>query len=279
MTRHFPRWQTVVLGAALGIAAPPVRAGQPDAIFADGFEFLSFRFADLDLRDPHVWVDALGCHDFTDSTSLGFSFNGLLQTSIQTDGDNDGLLDLSYLLRLYPFNESDGAAGEADFVAANCSSPFPPAACAADGSVPVVSMYTSQTLGTCLAPLAGTTGSYTPAIVQSSAPCFWTSPQTVILDVAGIPITLQNAQLGATYVGNPATGLSNGLIAGFISEADADATILPSTLPLVGGLPLSSLFAGGTGSCPAFSDKDVIGGVTGWQVYFNFTAGKVNYGE
>jgi hypothetical protein len=53
--------------------------------------------------------------------------------------------------------------------------------------------------------------------------------------VDGIPIPLQDVQVGATYVGNPATQLTNGLMRGFISETDADNTILPASLPLVGG--------------------------------------------
>jgi hypothetical protein len=65
------------------------------------------------------------------------------------------------------------------------------------------------------------------------------------------------------------------LLVGFISQADADATILPDSLPLVNGQRLSSLLAGGTGACPNYSDKDVDNAVVGWWFYLNFTAPKV----
>ena len=47
------------------------------------------------------------------------------------------------------------------------------------------------------------------------------------ITLSGIPITLQNAQVAARYVGNPATSMANGLLRGFISEAQANATIIP----------------------------------------------------
>ena len=69
---------------------------------------------------------------------FGFSVNGSLQTNIQTDGNGDGFYDLSYLQRLYPLDENDGAVGAANFVSANCSTTT--GACAADGSLPLLSV-------------------------------------------------------------------------------------------------------------------------------------------
>ena len=62
----------------------------------------------MDLRDPHVYVIVLGCRDVTDTALLGFSVNGRLQTSIQTDADvpPDGLLDLSTLIEFLPLDQS-----------------------------------------------------------------------------------------------------------------------------------------------------------------------------
>jgi len=54
----------------------------------------------------------------------------------------------------------------------------------------------------------------------------------------------------ATYSGNPAQTLLNGLLMGFISEADANATILPATLPLIGGKPLSIVLPAATRPAP-----------------------------
>ena len=76
----------------------------------------------------------------------------------------------------------------------------------------------------------------------------------------------------ATFVGLPAQGLVNGLLRGFISETDADNTIMPASLPLVGGQPLSALLAGGTNNCAPHSDIDINQGVSGWWFYLNFSA-------
>ena len=65
------------------------------------------------------------------------------------------------------------------------------------------------------------------------------------------------------------------LLIGFISETDANATIIPTSFPLVGGQPLSKLLAGGSGACPGYSDKDTDNGVVGWWFYLNFPAAKV----
>ncbi len=276
MTRHL--WSSAATLAAFAFfAATQATSGLcADLVFSDAFEPINFRFTSLYLRDPHVFVSAISCVDVTDTVFFGFSVNGQLQTNIQTDGNGDGYYDLSYLQRLYPLDENDGAVGAANFVSANCSTTT--GACAADGSLPLLSMYTSHVTGQCLGVIAGTTvHAYSPTVTAASAPCFATSPASVTLDIGGIPVTLQNARIGATY--SDPTHLTNGLLSGFISEADANATILPATLPLVGGMPLSSVLPGGSGNCAAFSDKDTIGGVTGWQFYLNFAANRVHYSE
>jgi len=98
-----------------------------------------------------------------------------------------------------------------------------------------------------------------------------------IASVGGIPVTLTSAQVAARYVGNPAMSMTNGLLRGFISEADANATIIPASFPIVGGRPLSSLLAGGTNACPGHSDKDTNNGVVGWWFYMNFPATRTTW--
>ncbi len=99
----------------------------------------------------------------------------------------------------------------------------------------------------------------------------------MVLDLGGIPVTLTDARIAATFVGVPAQSLSNGLLRGFLSETAANATIIPATVPLIGGQPLSSVLAGGTNACPGFSDKDTgPGGEVGWYFYLNFPAQKLD---
>jgi hypothetical protein len=241
----------------------------------------AFRFTDLDLRDPHTYVQLLGCRDATDVPVFGlFAVNTELQTALTTDGDGDGDLDLSPVNVFRPFDQGAPTHPiEVHFASCSASTPI---TCSPGADPPVTSTATNATAGTCLAPLAGTTSGYSPAITSSSAPCFASGSATLTIELSGIPITLRDAQVAATYLGNPATGMVNGLIRGFISEADANATILPASLPLVGGQPLSRLLPGGQGNCrtnAGFDDRDFNGPTRGWWFYLNYTATRTPWTE
>ena len=237
----------------------------------------AFRFSDLDLRDPHVFVSFIGCHDVTDTKLAGFAVNNELQNSIQTDTDGDNLLDLSPVLVFRPL--APGAAtSPVDVYFADCTAPMAGTSCAPNMQAPTVTTATNMTSGQCLAAIAGTTHGYSPSITAPDGPCFVTGTvAAVTISLGGIPITLHDARIAATYVGTPATTLAKGLLVGFISEADANATTIPASFPLVGGQPMSKLLAGGLGACPGYSDKDVNNGVTGWWFYLNFPATKVTW--
>jgi cysteine-rich repeat protein len=243
----------------------------------------AFRMTDLDLRDPHTFVALIGCNDITDPNFLGTSVNGLIQTAITTDGDMpaDGLLDFSPTVVFRPLDQSK-ATGAADIYLAACTAPLAGTSCKPGTNPATAITVTNMTGGQCLAALAGTTQPYTPAITNTSAPCFVSNAVTLNIVLAGIPITLHDTKIAATYVGNPAGTLTNGLLMGFITEAEADATVIPANLPVVGGKPLSSLLTGGKTLSDMMnachnnkSDKDTNNGVAGWWFYLNFPAGKV----
>jgi cysteine-rich repeat protein len=239
----------------------------------------AFRFSDLDLRDPHVFVNFIGCRDVTDNALAGFSVNGSLQTNIQTDGNGDGFLDLSPTLVFRPLAQGNTATTELDVYFAQCTAPMSSTSCKPGAQPPIVVTATAQTSGTCLAPLPGTVHPYVPPVTASSGPCFSSNAATITISLGGIPITLHDARIAGTFVGNPATSLTNGLLIGFISETDANNTIIPNSFPLVGGQPLSSLLPGGSGNCASFSDKDTDAGTVGWWFYLNFPANKVPWSE
>ena len=71
------------------------------------------------------------------------------------------------------------------------------------------------------------------------------------------------------------------MISGFLSEADAQAAILPASLPLVGGDTLySHLAAGGapgSGCSSSRDDRDTYMGTVGFWVYMNFTSDLANW--
>lgn len=228
-----------------------------------------FRVTDMDLRDPHVWTQVIGCNDVTD---IGGGFNAQLQTSIQNDGDGDGFLDASYMLEFLPLNQQ-AATNLVDTGTADCRAPSG-SPCGPLAPAGIAGDATLQAAGECLTFLPGTVRPYNPAITPSTGPCFVTPSGDLTFTLGGIPVTLRNARIAATFPANPATSLTNGLIAGFLTESDADATTIPASVPLIGGQPLSSVLPGGTGNCQAVSDKDT-NVVPGWWFYLNFSAVQV----
>ena len=243
----------------------------------------AFRFSDLDLRDPHVYapLPVFGCRDVTDSVPLNLapSVNAQFQTNVQTDGDMNGLLDLSPVLVFRPLDQGPTASTPLSIYFADCTAPIATTACKPGVQAPILVTATNQTMGQCLTAITGTTHPYAPAISSPSAPCFVSTPATVNVTIAGISLPLHDARVAATYGGAPATQLVNGLLVGFVTKADADATILPSSIQIVGGHPLSYALPGGTGNCASFSDMDTDNGVAGWWFYLNFPATKVTWSE
>ncbi|MSP17509.1 MAG: DUF4215 domain-containing protein [Myxococcales bacterium] len=239
----------------------------------------AFRFTDMDLRDPHTFISAFGCRDVTNTAFLGFSTNGELQSSIQADGDADGLLDLSPVVLFRPLDQA-AVSTPMEILFADCTAPMSSTSCTRDPTATTALSNANNLAALCLDLLAGTTSIYTPAIALPSGPCFVSDATTLTIMVGGVPIVLTNAYLAATWSGTPATNLVNGLVRGFISEADADVTLLPADLPLIGGDPLSSLLPGGTGNCSTSRDDRDTGpdGSSGWYFYLNFVASARPFG-
>lgn len=235
----------------------------------------AYRIRTLELRDPHAYA-RLFVIDCTDITG---NLNTELGNAITMDGDGDGLLDLSAISLFRPLDQA-ATTTPLEIVFADCTAPLTGTRCSPPASMPAIpSTAHNQSTGTCLTPTTGTVRPYSPAVTNTTAPCYASDPETLVLDLGGIRLPLSNAQVAATYVGNPATSMTNGLLKGFISEADANATVLPASLPIVGGQTLSSLLPGGTGNCSTRDDRDMLGTVRGWWVYFNFTAEPVLWSE
>jgi hypothetical protein len=236
----------------------------------------AFLMNTLELVDPHAFLSVIGCDDLTDPPGLdGTSVNGELSDSLTLDRDADGLLDLAPVLLFEPLNQTDASTTNSKLIFAGCTAPEASSRCSPHGATAVSSIATTMSTGTCLTSLAGTTSGYSPGVTPSTGPCFSSGAPAITLPLLGVPVPLTDVHWAAQYVGAPATGLKSGLIFGFLSQANADATLLPATLPLAGGQPLSSLLPGGTNACPTRSDKDTDNGVTGWWLYFNFTAKSV----
>ncbi len=286
---------TVVLVLlALALINPQPATAGGEVIFENGFESgdfsgwsvvvglpptpTVFRFSDLDLRDPHLFVEVFPfCFDFTDTPIplTDTSFNGSIADLVTTDGDDDGFLDLSILTLFRPFDVLADAL-RLDIAPGVCTAPIDGTSCTRVVSS-LVTTYDGLAAGTCLETLPGTTSGYSPGIDEPAAPCFATAAVTLALALGDVEVPLTDAQVAAVWEGDPVTSLGQGLLRGFLSEADADAVLLPPELPVVGGQPLSMLLPGGSGNCAGDDDRDLHLGVTGWWFYLNFTADQVEY--
>lgn len=266
MQRPARSWLVLVLLAACGGGGgggdgddgPAVDAGPPTA----------YRMDTIVLRDPHLWAFD-GSFDVTDTV------NGDLADSATMDGDDppDDVLDLSIVLVLRPADPAAGSTGLDVVIDAVCTAPLAGTTCTTDAESSIVNSTATNGDATCLAPEDGTTSNYDPAITTPGARCFVSDAESVSIDASGVLLNLQNARVAATYAdGDPPGTITSGLFAGFMTEADAEATILPDDLPLVGGMPLSTLLLQ--------EDKDTgPGGDPGWWFYFNFTATVVPFTE
>jgi hypothetical protein len=229
------------------------------------------------LRDPHAYPSALGC---IDATGLA---NSLIATELVADDEPDGMYDLN-LLAVFPnLNQPPAPGGTIEVRTGECTAVPGAEVCNPDANPPNTTTYVNQSSGTCVSTVAGTTGpdnigAYTPAVGTPTAPCAGSIPTTITFNLGLFTIPLEDVQVGATYVGTPATALANGLIKGFISEATANAVVVPLPPAFGGNTPLSALLAGGVGNCSALDDRDTgPGAQSGWYIYLNFTAHAVTW--
>ena len=241
----------------------------PDFIAVDGFEALqAMRIDTMELRDPHLFSQLFTCMDITSV------INGLLSEELIGDADEDGFLDASPMLLFRPLHTS-GRRGLGQAGSAACSVPAGSTSCHDDGEPRLPLAYDSLATGTCLAPLPGSTGGYSPTVMPATGPCFVADATGLDLVLGSITALLREPGIAASRREHPQPGLTNGLFSGFLAETAANDLMLE--LPLIGTVPLSSLLAGGSGNCAAHSDKDLHEGEPGWWFYFQFSATQVPY--
>lgn len=233
------------------------------------------RIDSLEIRDPHFFtlVFWVVCTDITGN------LNDEITAAITTDDDGDGLLDLSLVAVFRPLDQG-AATSPLEVWFPDCTEPMSTTTCSPGAELPEYTTATNQSAGTCLAPYPNTVHPYNPAVTNATAPCYASGSMDMTISMGGINIPLRDAQVGATYVGNPATGEINGLIRGFLTEGDAESTVLPNDLPVVGGKDLASLLPGHASCCSNSDDMDIhpTHGA-GWWLYMNFTATPVTWSE
>ena len=192
------------------------------------------------------------------------------------DTDNDGSLDLSLMLlfRDDPIMQGDGGAGNLDFANGDCLIPFDATVCdILEGTDLTNTSYTSSAAGPCenIDPTHLSDQNYAPAPGTTPGPCFTAGPTNVTIVTTSFDLPLENAEIGATYQGDPATGLMTGSLRGFLTVETAEATNLPPDLAdLLNAATVADLLPGGANSCAGHDDRDE--GGTGWWFYVDFEA-------
>ena len=212
--------------------------------------FTNLRLSTLQLVDPHLVL-------ILDATN---TVNNSVADSIEAR-------DLNVIIRI---SNMGGTSSVEVHSGANCQAGTP-LNCSPGSEAPRTANVEERGQGqTCFEPVAGsTTDAYTDPN-SPVGPCFRFQQTPFVLTVGGIPLTLDEGTIAASYSGSSSmpTGLTSGVIAGFVSQATAQQVMFPS--PLGGGnITLSSVLPQG--------DADTLNGTEGWWVYFNFTAEPVNW--
>lgn len=227
----------------------------------------AYRADTIEVRDPHMFA-LDGAVDVTTTV------NGQIATGVTEDGDDppDGQLDLSLMVVFRPLDMA-AASGSADAVVnAACTAPITTVMCSLDADSRVIATTATNADTGCYTLDNTLLGGYDPAPTIPAGPCFSTDPEQVTLTVAGVDLTLEDTIVTADYGATGAPDrLENGLMVGFMTQATADATILPDDLPVVGGMQLSALLK--------VEDQDQGPGGTGWYFFINFTAATVPFTE
>lgn len=232
----------------------------------------AMRFTAINLRDPHFYYSG---QDITDMSTLGMSINGnLIAGGLTMDYDNDGYVDLSYVLLFKPLDPAAMTAS-LQLVSANCK-PTDLTHCTPKGSPAGMWTIDNKATGTCLDVVAGTTGGFSPAVGAPAGPCFVTEMASdLTVTLGGISLPLTAAKIGGTYQGTPPNMIMNGLIAGFLTKSKAMTSLLPDYLgPPLAGTPLSDYLQANeldTAQSPTPSHED------GYWLYLNFTAQPITY--
>ncbi|MGB1278002.1 MAG: hypothetical protein ACPG77_19815, partial [Nannocystaceae bacterium] len=184
-----------------------------------------FRINSIEIADPHFYDPILCAADITGMV------NPQLSDGVTMDTDDDGKLDLNLMLLYDGFDQNTD--GDCDFATGECLVPLADPFCnfGDNGSAEPTSYMNADA---CLMPDPDHLSH--GDIPQVAGPCFTTSLlPSYTLSLGDFSLPLQNLEISATYVGDPATEMTNGILRGFLTEEDAMSTVLPEDIPVVGG--------------------------------------------
>jgi hypothetical protein len=270
-----------------GTPAEECSFGEPFCDTDCRVERTAMRITSLALRDPHIYFkNGAACGDLTPIANSSTFPDAIVQ-----DTDGDGFADLTILAVYKPLDPAQ-TTHPFEMVFGNCLPSEDPAmtSCEADPLTERVPLtVTDMASGECLGVVPDSlTVAYDTPPTTPQGPCFVSDEFTADIAIGSLTVPLQAANVAATYTGDPADGLIDGLLRGFVSEAAAEGAVIPDSVILIGGLPLHDVLAGGIdpGSCnvgtePIGDDRDLgpDGTTAGWWFYVNFTASVVPFDD
>lgn len=211
----------------------------------------AFRFNTIELRDP-----AGGLGGACNNPDM---VNGLLAPALAEDGDGDGFLDMAFVLNFPLLDQSDGASGDIEFANAQCAVPDGQTCGLLPSTTLSATTYSALAKGICLEPDPAVIDASLPEPAGSTTgPCFVTEAIDATVVTSSVSIPLSSARIAARFVGDPAGNLVEGTIQGFLTQADAQATMVD--IPVLGAQPLANLL------CADHLDDG------GWWMHMAFTA-------
>lgn len=237
-----------------------------DATTGNNGEFAAFRVNTIEVRDPHFFAPLLG--DVTEG-----NVNEPLNEGLSTDMDDppDGFLDLGFVLLFRPLDQTDQGGADFEFANAQCTAPVETTTC---DLLPDSTVYTSTYTNTeaandtCLEADPVNLSEYDDPPgppTPTAGPCFVSGSVDVVIEAGSFSLPLSMATVAAQYDGDPAATLVEGNIQGFLTQADAEATIVD--VPLLGPTPLADLLR----------EEDMDEDMTGWWMHIAFTAEPVEW--
>lgn len=245
-----------------GVRTAPEACDDGNTVTGDGCsptctrEPRAYRFTQITIQDPRP--QGSGGLDVTPEVNTALRRAASMDETGPSGGP-DGILDLSIVLRFDPLDQ-DAAMVAMHIDTAACTAPVATTSCT--GRSPELHVAYNRASGECLGPLPGTIPVGRP-VNTPTAPCFSSDEVPEFsLRIGDATLHFRHSQLGAQYVGDPASELVTGLVRAFLPESDATGL-------MIGSITLSEALRP--------SDRDTVDGVGGWWFYLAFTAVPVPY--
>jgi hypothetical protein len=232
----------------------------------------AFRLDSITLVDPHVYAVLVSMDPMPPCIDGTVFLNDDLLAGAIADGSID-------IVVLFPSYDEDAEEIEASLRPAECEPAGAPTMCSDSMATTLDTTAQNMASGDCFRPDASTLGAGYALPNAPSSPCFTSMPGELTLPLPGLAggtsVVLQDVQFSATYADS---GLVEGVLAGFATQAEAEVTVLDDGMVVMGGATLWEVIAGGDACETTIDDTDVHPDHgTGAWIYFDFTATPIGW--